>query len=75
GGPAAIFSDGAIQVMQFALIGLGLAASLFTACKISKNRFGEGGSSTGSLLPYAVLLVALAAVNIYLFTLPMSMRM
>lgn len=75
GGSAAILPDGAIQVMQFVLIVLGLGASLYTAYKLSKNWFGESGKSLGSLLPYAVLLVVLAAVNIYLFTLPMSMRM
>lgn len=67
GGSPALFSNGTIQILQFVLIGLGLAASVYTAYKISK--------SFASFAPYAVLLVILAAVNIYLFTLPMSMRM
>jgi len=75
GGSPGFFPEATIQIMQFALIALGLAASLFTAYKISKNWFGEAGKSTASLIPYTVLLILLAAFNIYLFTLPMSMRM
>ncbi|MBF7083947.1 4Fe-4S binding protein [Desulfallas sp. Bu1-1] len=75
GGSAALVSDGTIQILQFALIGLGLIASIFTAYKISKNNFGKNNKNFASLAPYAVLLVILAVFNIYLFTLPMSMRM
>lgn len=75
GGSAALVSDGTIQILQFALIGLGLIASIFTAYKISKNNLGKNNKSFASLAPYAVLLIILAVLNIYLFTLPMSMRM
>ncbi len=75
GGSAAILSDSAIQALQFALIGLGLAASLLTAYKINFAGFREKTWGVSSFIPYAALLAALAALNIYLFTLPMSMRM
>lgn len=74
GGSAALFSGGTIQFLQFALIGLGMIGSLFTAYKISKNHFGSEKGFV-SFIPYAVLLILLSAINIYLFTLPMSMRM
>ena len=74
GGSAALFSGGTIQLLQFSLIGLGLMASLFTAYKINKNNLGSD-KSFASFAPYAVLLIILAAINVYLFTLPMSMRM
>ncbi|MCL4442217.1 MAG: 4Fe-4S binding protein [Firmicutes bacterium] len=75
GGSAGLFSAGTIQILQFVLIGLGLIASVFTAYKISKSIFSESDKSLGSFTPYAVLLVILAMVNVYLFKLPMSMRM
>ncbi len=75
GGSAAVLSGAAIQALQFALIGLGLAASLYTAYRINFANFRERVWGAASFAPYAGLLVVLAAVNIYLFTLPMSMRM
>lgn len=75
GGSASLMSDGTIQVMQFALVALGLVASLFTAYKISGFNFSEPRKILGSFSPYAVLLTILAIFNLYLFTLPMSMRM
>ena len=74
GGSAALLTTETIKFLQFALIGLGLIASLFTAYKISKNNFSSD-RSFASFAPYAVLLIILAAINVYLFTLPMSMRM
>jgi len=71
GGSPALVSNEIIQVMQFVLIAMGLAASIYTAYRISKSNF----KNTSSFLPYAALLVILAALNLYLFTLPMSMRM
>jgi len=75
GGSAALLSNETIQILQFVLIGLGLAASLYTAYKIARNNSDEGRKGFASFAPYAALLVILSAVNIYLFTLPMSMRM
>ncbi|MFZ5643650.1 MAG: 4Fe-4S binding protein [Bacillota bacterium] len=71
GGSAALFSNETIQILQFVLIGLGLAASVYTAYRISKSSFG----SINSAVPFAALLIILAVVNVVLFTLPMSMRM
>ena len=71
GGSAALVSNELIQLLQFVLIGLGLAASIYTAYRISKSSF----KSIASSIPYAALLIILAVVNVYLFTLPMSMRM
>lgn len=70
-GSAALLSGDTIQMLQFLLIGLGLIGSVFTAYKINRSN----SSNTGSFAPYAILIIVLAVVNIYLFTLPMSMRM
>ncbi len=75
GGSAALVSNGTIQVMQFVLIALGLLASLFTAYKISGFNFSGTRKFLLTFSTYAILLIILAIVNVYLFTLPMSMRM
>jgi polyferredoxin len=75
GGSPALLADGTIQILQFVLIGLGLAASVFTAYKISINTFSQSNRQLASFVPFALLLVILAVFNLYLFTLPMSMRM
>mgnify|MGYP000958283070 CR=1 FL=1 len=75
GGSAALVADGTIQVMQFVLIALGLLASLFTAYKISGFNYSGTNKTLLTFSTYAMLLIILAIVNVYLFTLPMSMRM
>ncbi len=72
---AAILSNSTIQVLQFALIALGTFGSIYTAYKISKNNFKAEGKTVSSFIPFAVLSVILGAINIYLFVLPMAMRM
>jgi ferredoxin len=67
--------DSTIQILQFALIAIGTFGSIFAAYKISKTNFEAEGKSISSLVPFAILCVVLAAVNIYLFMLPMAMRM
>lgn len=71
----AFVSDSTIQILQFALIALGTFGSIFTAFKIAKSNFEAEGKTIGSLLPFAVLSIVFAAINIYLFMLPMAMRM
>jgi len=75
GGSAALVSEGTIQIIQFVLIALGLLASLFTPYKISGFNFSGTRKILTTFLTYAMLLIILAIINIYLFTLPMSMRM
>jgi polyferredoxin len=62
-----------IQFLQFGLIALGFIGSLYTAYRIAKTHNAEKVWTT--FAPYAVLMVVLAAINVYLFILPMSMRM
>lgn len=71
----AFVSDSTIQILQFVLIALGTLGSIFTAYKISKNNFEAEGKTLASLMPFVVLSLVLAVANIYLFMLPMAMRM
>jgi hypothetical protein len=78
GRSAAILDSATIQVLQYALLALGLAGSLYTAWRRSaRPTAGAQGPSVraGAFAPYAVLLVLLAGLNVYLFSMPMSMRM
>ena len=75
GQSAAIVSNSTIQILQFALIALGTFGSIFAAYKIAKNNFAVEGKTISSFIPFAVLSLILGAVNIYLFVLPMAMRM
>lgn len=74
GASPALLSIEAIQILQFALIGLGVAGSLYTAYRIAKNSYGPGRSLV-AFAPYALLVLLLGALNVWLFSLPMAMRM
>jgi polyferredoxin len=67
---AALASASTIQALQFALIGLGLAGSLYTA-----HRIGRARTRSALAAPVWLVLVAFGALNVVLFTLPMTMRM
>jgi polyferredoxin len=76
GGSARLLDSATIQVLQYGLIGLGMAASLYAAFRL--NRGASSGSRAGgpaAFAPYAVLMLLLAGINIYLFSMPMAMRM
>ncbi len=71
----ALVGASTIRVLQFGLLALGLAASWYTAHRISR-RFSVGGVFRGSpLLPVAVVIAVLGAVNVVMFTFPMAHRM
>lgn len=74
-GSAAILDAGTIQLMQYALIVLGAAASLYTAYRIGHSSYSQS-RSTGrrALAPYALLIVLLGIANVGLFILPMAHR-
>jgi polyferredoxin len=71
--PALVGMD-TIQLLQYGLIALGFIGSLYTAYRIAKNNH-PNGKVWGTFVPYAVLIVVLTVMNIYLFMLPMAMRM
>jgi hypothetical protein len=74
GASPALVSMGTIQFLQYGLIALGLVGSLYTAYRIAKNNHTDG-KVWATFTPYAVLIVILTIMNVYLFMLPMAMRM
>jgi polyferredoxin len=61
-------SAGTVQMMQYAVVLLGLAGSAYAVYRIG------GRASWRKLLPYYALMLVLAVMNIYLFSLPMMHR-
>lgn len=70
----ALLGGTTIQWLQYVLIVFGVLGSLYTAYRIARSHYGTG-ATWASFVPYAVLIAILGAVNIYLFILPMAMRM
>ncbi len=67
-GDLALASTGVVQLLQYLVVVLGLAGSVYAVYRIG------GRASWRKLLPYYALMLLLAAINIYLFSLPMMHR-
>ena len=74
GASPALVSMETIQFLQYGLITLGFLGSLYTAYRVAKNNH-SGTLAWRTFTPYAVLIVVLTIMNVYLFILPMAMRM
>ncbi len=62
-----------IRNLQFSLLGLGALASVYTAYRIARANWKEN-QATSSFIPFAILILLLFGINIYLFLLPMAHR-
>ncbi len=69
----ALLDNMTIQILQYALIALGVIGSLYTAYRLSARNFP--GKRWPTLLPYGALILFLGIINTILFSLPMAMRM
>ncbi len=74
-GGAALLDTPTIQVLQYILIVLGVLGSLYTAYRIVKGNYGNLKKTGLTFAPSAALITVFGAINIYLFMMPMSMRM
>jgi polyferredoxin len=74
-GSTALMSAGAIQVLQYLLLAVGIAGSVYTAWRITARRYELASVRLATFRPYATVIVALSALNLYLFALPMAHRM
>lgn len=81
----ALVSTGAIQLLQYTIIVLGLVGSAYTTWRIARSgppaaALASHGSSLATqaratVVPYLALLVVFGAINVVLFAMPMAMRM
>jgi polyferredoxin len=74
-GSPALVGTGTIQVLQYLLLALGLAGSLYTARRIAHRRYLTPGRRNSTLVPFTVLIVVLGALNAVMFLYPMTHRM
>jgi polyferredoxin len=74
-GSAALMSNGMIQVLQFLVLGLGLAGSLYTAKRIAHRRYSSPTRRHATLAPYVILISVLMVLNVVMFLYPMAHRM
>lgn len=70
----ALVDNATVQVLQFALITLGVVGSMYTAYRIARSNY-VGGKAWATFVPYAALIAMLGGVNVWLFIMPMAMRM
>ena len=75
GGSTAVVGSGTIALLQYGLLGVGAALSVYTARRIATARHGRTGVAHGVAAPYVALVLGFAAVNAVLFALPMAHRM
>ncbi len=74
-GSTALVGNGTIRVLQYLVLAAGLAASLYTARRITSRRYRTGVRRTSTLRPYVAVVLVLAALNVWMFALPMVHRM
>ena len=72
---AAVAGTATIQVLQYLILTLGLAGSLYTAWRIADRKKVTGNRPRAQFAPYAVLIAVFFAINVVLFALPMAHRM
>ncbi len=74
-GSAALVGNGTIQILQFAILALGLAGSVYTARRIAYRRYLTPARRRATLIPFTTLIAVLAALNVAMFLFPMAHRM
>jgi len=74
-GSAALVGNTTIQMLQFAILALGLAGSVYTARRIAHRRYLTPDRRVSTLVPITVLIGVLAALNVAMFLVPMTHRM
>ena len=74
-GDPALVSAGTIQILQFALLALGIAGSIYTARRIAHRRYQTAARRRATVMPFVVIIALLGAVNVWMFLLPMAHRM
>jgi polyferredoxin len=72
----ALLSAGAIQVLQYTILALGIAGSTYAVHRIAKARWAAKPSAMRTTqIPFQIVVALFAAANLVLFALPMAMRM
>jgi polyferredoxin len=71
-GSTAILNTMTIEVLQYLMLGAGIAATVYAAYRIAGS--AHGTSKWRALIPQLLLVALLVAINVYMFTQPMAHR-
>jgi polyferredoxin len=71
-GSTALLDTKTIEVLQYLMLGAGIAATVYAAYRIARSAHGE--SRWRALVPQLLLIALLVAINVYMFTQPMAHR-
>ena len=63
-----------LRLLQMSLVALGYLGALYTGWRVARQTFGEDRRALAGLAPMVILMIAFAALNLWLLNLPMSMR-
>jgi len=71
-GSTALLNTTTIEVLQYLMLGAGIAATVYAAYRIAGS--AHGTSKWRALVPQLLLVALLVAINVYMFTQPMAHR-
>jgi hypothetical protein len=71
-GSTALLNTMTIEVLQYLMLGAGIAATVYAAYRIAGS--AHGTSRWRALVPQLLLVALLVAINVYMFTQPMAHR-
>jgi ferredoxin len=71
-GATALLNTATIEVLQYLMLGAGIAATVYASYRIARSAHGKAGWR--ALAPQLLLIALLVAVNIYMFAQPMAHR-
>jgi len=71
-GSTALLNTMTIEVLQYLMLGAGIAATAYAAYRIAGS--AHGASKWRALAPQLLLVALLVAINVYMFTQPMAHR-
>jgi len=71
-GSTALLNTMTIEVLQYLMLGAGIAATVYAVSRIAGSAHGE--ARWRALVPQLLLIALLVAINVYMFTQPMTHR-
>ncbi len=74
GASVTVLPSNIIAIFQFLTIGFGFLASGYALYKLSFNMFKDRAQALRTMIPMAVLLIAVTSLYMWVLTIPMSMR-
>lgn len=74
-GSAALLSTGTIQILQYVVLAIGIAATGYAVHRIARSYHGTGRRYLATVAPMLTVVAVLSVLNLWLFALPMAHRM